>query len=157
MRPLILVVALLLAPLPVAAQRDTYARSVANQLQCKSNPKAGPLLLNLRRAKYIGSPYVVSDSVSFFRLNKPMNVLGFSPVAVFGFQQGYSRLFARGPGTAPPEMVGIIVRADVASVKARLEKLGINNLRVEEHEFDLRGNVRPSRQTLTEIACWESH
>ena len=54
------------------------------------------------------------------------------------------------------EMVGIVVRSTVTTVNAKLRKLGINNLQVEEHNHDLQGNSKRPGQTLTEIACWES-
>jgi hypothetical protein len=127
-----------------------------NQLKCKSNPKAGKILTTLRRQRFISKTYMVMDSVSYFRLHKPFRILGFNSLAVFGFQQGY-RMFERGPGTAPPEMIGIVVRESPKTVSMRLQKLGVRNLHVEEAELDLNGNLNKSKRKLTEISCWEHY
>jgi hypothetical protein len=73
---------------------------------------------------------------------------------VFGFEQGYEKLFARGPGTLPPEMIGIVVRGNQNSVKLRLRNLGIDNLEVEPHEYDINGRDTVQRSSLVAIACW---
>lgn len=151
----ILVIGVLIATSFSASAQHTYPPLFENQLRCKSNPKAGKLLIDLRRRGFINRAYVVEDTVSYFKLNKPLRVLGFSPVGVFGFQKGYPRFFVRGPGTLPPETIGIVVRDDVANVKARLTKLGMSNLEVESHHYDLRGNVKETGNQLTQIACWE--
>ena len=131
-----------------------YSRLIESELACRSNPKAGKLLLNLRRQGFINRTYVVEDSVSYFKLNRRLRVAGFSPVAVFGFEHRYPRFFVRGPGTAPPETIGIVVRGSIASVKAKLNKLGLENLETEEHTYDFRGNVKESGSGLIQIGCW---
>ena len=155
---LVFTCAILLFALSVAfGQVTSNSHLFENELACKSDPKAGKLLLDLRKKGFIDGAYVVEDSVSYFKLKKPLSVWNFSPVAVFGFELGYSHIFVRGPGTAPPEMVGIVVREDVASVKAKLQSLGIENLEVEEHRYDFKGNVRNSGSPLTQIACWRQN
>lgn len=145
----------------VSAQKVTetrkYSSMLGKQLTCNSNPKAGKLLMELSRKRFISKTYVVQDSISYYRLKRPMSVLGFNPVAVFGFQQGYDNFFLRSPGTAPPEMVGIITRDSVSSAKTRLSKLGLKNVRVEEHLYNLAGNVNRSKKKFVEIMCWERH
>ena len=136
------------------AQGPSLPRSLESQLLCKADPKAGKLLMDMKQSGFIDRTYVVEDTISYFKLHKPMRVLGFNPVAVFGFQEGYEKFFERGPGTLPPEMIGIIVRGDQDSVKLRLRKMAIDNLEVEPHEYDLNtGNVRP-KANLVSIACW---
>jgi hypothetical protein len=139
---------------PVIGQSVSYSRSFESQLRCRANPQAGKLLTDLRTSGYIDRTYVVEDTISFFKLLKPLRILGFNPVAVFGFQQGYEKLFARGPGTLPPEMIGIVVRGNQDNVKLRLRNLGIDNLEVEPHEYDINGRHKVKRSGLVAIACW---
>lgn len=134
-----------------------YSALLRTQIECRANPKAGALLLELQQKKIISSPYNVVDSVNYFSFNKPIELWGFKPKAVFGWQVGYPKFFTRGPGTSPPEMVGIVVSDSVTTVKDKLEKLGIGNLHIEESVFDLKGNNNESDKKFTEISCWEKH
>jgi hypothetical protein len=145
--------------LAVAAQSNAQSKKYAGQLEqlmaCKSNPKAGKFLIELRRTGYISTTYTVFDTISYFKLRRPLKVWNFSPVAVFGWQGGFEKFFDRGPGTSPPEMIGIVVRESLADVNAKLQKLGIRNLDVEQAEFDLNGRSYHSKAPLTEISCRE--
>lgn len=112
-------------------------------------------MIELRRTGFISKTYMVFDTVSYFRLRRPLTVWNFAPVAVFGWQGGFEKFFARGPGTSPPEMIGIVVRDTVTAVNAKLEKLGVRGLHIEEADFDLSGRYYKSKSPLTEISCWE--
>jgi len=136
-------------------QSKKYAKQLEQQLACKSNPKAGKFLIDLRRSGFISKTYMVMDTISYFKLRRPMKVWSFTPVAVFGWEGGYEKFFERGPGTSPPEMIGIVVRDSVADVKTELQKLGIENLEVEQAEFDLNGRSYHSKAPLTEVSCRE--
>ncbi len=156
MRPrrVFLVVALLMISLKSFGQGSNYSASLEKQLRCRTNPEAGKLLLSFRDAGYIKRTYVIQDTISYFRLLKPVRILGFNPVAVFGFQQGFEKFFVRAPGISPPEMIGIVVRGNQDAVKLRLRKLGIDNLEVEPHIYDLSGEVKTRGSGLVAIACW---
>jgi hypothetical protein len=132
-----------------------YAKSFDSQLRCKTSPKAGQLLIDMQRSGFIRQTYVVEDTISYFKLYKPLRVLGFNAVAVFGFEGGYEKFFKRGPGTLPPEMIGIVVRGTQDGIKLRLRKMGIDNLEVEPHEYDINGHAKVRRSGLVSIACWE--
>ena len=153
------VVVLLIVASGVFAQRATQTKKYADQLEqmlaCKANPKSGKFLIGLQRNGFIGKTYQVMDTVSYFKLRRPLKVWSFAPVAVFGWEAGYPKFFDRGPGTSPPEMIGIVVKESVPSVNAKLEKLGIQGLNVEKADFDLRGRSNDSNAPLTEISCWE--
>jgi len=110
--------------------------------------------MDLQAGGYIDQTYIVEDTISYFKLLKPLAVLGFRPVAVFGFQEGYENFFERGPGTLPPEMIGIVVRGNQDSVKLRLRKMGIHNLEVEPHAYNTNG--RAAASGLVSIACWST-
>ena len=159
-RLIIVVAILLLAFVSTFGQRAnlgrTYSRSLESQLRCKAKPQAAKFLLDLRRDGFINQPYVVEDSISYFKLLKPLRVLGFSPIGVFGYQACYLKFFERGPGTAPPEMIGIVVRANQDAVKLRLRNLGIDNLEVEPHEWDINRRTKLTRASQVSIGCWEN-
>ncbi|MDI1243669.1 MAG: hypothetical protein PSX80_17295 [bacterium] len=138
----------------VAGQSSSHVRSLESQLRCRRDPEAGKLLVELRASGYIDRTYIVEDTISYFKLLKPLVVLGFRPVAVFGFQEGYEKFFERGPGTTPPEMIGIVVRGNQDSVKLRLRSLGIHNLEVEPHAYNTNGGA--ARSGLVSIACWST-
>jgi hypothetical protein len=150
---LLLIVLVLLTASTVSSAQ--YARSLDDQLRCKTNPHAGKLLMDMQRSGFIRQTYVVEDTISYFKLYKPVRVLGFSAVAVFGFEEGFEKFFERGPGTLPPEMIGIVVRGTQDGIKLRLRKLGIDNLEVEPHEYDINGHAKVRRSGLVSIACWE--
>jgi len=157
MKGLALMLVLLLASAGVFAQASAnkYAVQLERLMACKENPKAGKFLIELRRTGFISKTYIVMDTISYFKLRRPLKVWSFAPVAVFGWQGGYEKFFDRGPGTSPPEMVGIVVRESLADVNAKLQKLGIGNLDVEEAESDLNGRSYHSKAPLTEISCRE--
>ena len=162
MRKLSLLVVLLLGLIAVACAQmepdpSSMAGMIRRQLACDSNPKAGQLLIKLHDQKKISGPYVVMDSVSYFTLREPIRLWSFEPLAVFGFEQGYPEFFTRSPGTSPPEMIGIIVADSVPAAEAKLKELGLENLRVQEHPFDLNGEVNEASSKLTEVMCWERH
>jgi hypothetical protein len=129
-----LIVVFLIVTAGVFAQNLTrskkYAAQIAQQLACNANPKAGKLLIELQRTGFIGRTYTVVDTVSYFKLRRPLKVWSFAPVAVFGWEGGFEKFFERGPGTSPPEMIGIVVRESIPTVKAKLKTLGIQNLNV---------------------------
>lgn len=159
MKGLAFLVVLLVLTTGVFAQSNAQSKKYAGQLEqllaCKSNPKAGKFLIELRRTGFISKTYTVVDTISYFKLRRPLKVWSFTPVAVFGWEGGFEKFFDRGPGTSPPEMIGIVVRESVPAVKAELQKLGIENLNVEQAEFDLNGRSYHSKAPLTEISCRE--
>jgi len=152
------VVVILIVASGVFAQRGTQTKTYTAQLEqmlsCKEHPRSGKFLIGLQRSGFIGKTYQVMDAVSYFKVRRPLKVWSFAPVAVFGWEAGYPKFFDRGPGTAPPEMIGIVVKESVPSVNAKLEKLGMKGLHVEKADFDLRGKPNDSDDQLTEISCW---
>jgi hypothetical protein len=158
MKSATLILALILA-VDAFAQSDARSKKYAGQLEklleCKQNPKPGKFLIELRRTGFISRTYTVYDTISYFKLRRPLKVWTFSPVAVFGWQGGYEKFFDRGPGTSPPEMIGIVVRESIPDVKTELQKLGVEKLEVEQAEFDLNGRTYHSKAPLTEISCRE--
>jgi len=137
------------------AQSTKYAAQLEQMLACKANPKPGKFLIGLQRNGFIGRTYTVVDTISYYKLRRPLKVWSFTPVAVLGWEGGYEKFFERGPGTSPPETIGIVVRESPADVKTKLQTLGIDNLHVEQAEFDLNGRSYHSKAPLTEISCWE--
>ncbi|GGC67883.1 hypothetical protein GCM10010994_28080 [Chelatococcus reniformis] len=60
---------------------------------------------------------MVSDSMSFFKVRKPLTVDGLPVVAVFGFDETGEFPFARGPGTSPGQVFGITTATDSAALE----------------------------------------
>ena len=138
-----------------STQSNKYTGRLEQYLACKANPKAGKFLIELHRTGFISKTYMVMDTISYYLLRRPLKVWNFTPVAVFGWEGGYEKFFDRSPGTSPPEMIGIVVRESVPDVKTKLQTLGIENLNVEQAEFDLNGRSYHSKASLTEISCRE--
>jgi hypothetical protein len=134
-----------------------FSALLEKQLECKSELKAGHLLTELQKNGFTSKASYVVDSINYFGLLKPLKAWAFRPKAVFGWQEGYGKFFVRGPGTSPPEMIGIISSDSVAVTKAKLKRLGFEGLHVEESQFDLRGNINKSKRKFTEIACWRQN
>ena len=151
---MIISLVLLTASVATFGQRPSYARQLETQLRCKADPQAAKLMMEMLRSGSLRGPYVVEDSVSYFKLVKPLRVWNFNVVGVFGYQQGYPEFFARGPGTSPPEMIGIVVRGNQNAVKLSLRNRGIDNLEVEPHEYNLNNGNTYARSGLVAIACW---
>lgn len=82
-------------------------------------------------------PYTVVDSISHFRATHDvfgpnrggMRAFGMQVGAVFGYASG-QMIFARGPGTEPPELYGVIVKESIANVRATLDSVGATQTKV---------------------------
>jgi hypothetical protein len=70
-------------------------------------------------------PYAVEDSVSYFhpKFFNQISLFGIQVEAFFGYAENQI-MFTRGPGTAPPELYGVIVRESIANVQAQLNANG---------------------------------
>jgi hypothetical protein len=76
-------------------------------------------------------PYAVVDSVSYFHPTtfNQISLFGIPVEAFFGYADDQI-LFVRGPGTAPPEIYGVIVRESVANVRVQLDSYGAKRAEV---------------------------
>lgn len=70
-------------------------------------------------------PYAVEDSVSYFhpKFFNQIFLFGIQVEAFFGYADNQI-MFTRSPGTAPPELYGVIVRESIANVQAQLNANG---------------------------------
>lgn len=135
-----------------AAQNTRFSNALESQISCEQTLNPAKAVRALQKSNIIQKNYYVnSDSVSYFKANKSLLVWGFKVYSVFGFAQD-SKVFKRGPGTAPPITLGVVVPYSVAKVKAKLKDLGFINVIVEKSEYDESGNINKSR-ILTEIYC----
>lgn len=71
----------------------------------------------------------------------------------FTVQDNFGKFFVRGPGTSPPEMIGIVVSEPVDKVKGKLSEIDLTSLDVDETVLDLNGDLANSSKRLTEITC----
>jgi hypothetical protein len=142
-----------------SAPRDKgrFSAALESQISCGQGLDPAKAIAALQRAGMIQRrSYLNSDSLSYFRARRPLTVWGLKVVSVFGFAQN-PRLFERGPGTAPPVTLGVVVPYPEAEVKSKLSSLGLRDVTVEPAaELDLierRGRL----PVLTEIYCAERY
>ncbi len=161
LKALQVIVCLLVLDLSVDSQdklsHDEFSARLEVQIQCVEGPKAGSLLSEFEEVGILSGALHVSDSVNYFSIRKSVRVWNFRPVAVFGWESGYPKLLTRGPGTLPPEEIGVVVLESTTKVKARLAKLGLENVQVRESQYDLKGNLNRSKTKYTEIYCQEKY
>jgi len=159
---LLVLVPIMIAENPVRARDNEQASTRANekasaalesQLACKNTPEPAKAIGALQQTGMVERrSYLNVDSLNYFRARQPMTVWGFKVVSVFGFDF-YPRIFERGPGTAPPITVGVVVSASVTTVKSTLKRLGLENTNVQraaELELDAK---RTKSISLTDIYC----
>jgi hypothetical protein len=132
---------------------DKFSTALESQLACKNTPEPARAIGALQRAGIIERrSYLNSDSVSYFHSRQPFSVWGFKVVSLFGFDF-QPRIFERGPGTAPPITLGVVVPVSEGNVKAKLLSLGLENMAIgRAAELDLDSKHAKST-VLTEISC----
>jgi hypothetical protein len=134
---------------------DKFSKALESQLACVNTPEPARAVAALQRSGIIERrSYLNVDSVSYFHTRQPMTVWGLRVVSVFGFDFN-PRIFQRGPGTAPPLTIGVVVSQSERSVKAKLSSLGLENISVgHAAELDV-DSKRAKSDVLTEISCSE--
>jgi hypothetical protein len=136
-----------------AQTNEKFSTALESQVSCKETPDPARAISALQKAGIIQRrSYLNVDSLNYFRVRRPLTVWGFKVVSVFGFAFN-PRIFERGPGTAPPITLGVVVPVSEATVRARLLRLGFEHIgvqRAEELDIDLK-NTKSS--VLTEIHC----
>ena len=134
---------------------DKFSVALESQLTCRKKLEPAKAIGALQRTDIIERrPYLNFDSVNYFHARQPLTVWEFKVVSVFGFDFN-TRIFERGPGTAPPITLGIVVPASVTTVKATLKRLGLENVNVKR-AAELEGNSRRTKsRVLTDIYCEE--
>ncbi len=141
---------------PSAQTNAKFSAALESQLSCKETPKPAKAIRALQRTGMIERrSYFIIDSVNYFHVRRPLTVWSFKVVSVFGFDFFNQRIFERGPGTAPPTTLGVVVPVSEANVKAKLLNLGLDHIsvqRAEELDFD---SKRTKSSVLTEISCTE--
>jgi len=145
---------ILIGGLGISAQKPAFQKSLEDQLSCVGNLEPAKAIKALQTRSIISKErYLVFDSWNYFRTRKPLKVWGLQASAVFGFEM-YSDFFARGPGTAPPNTIGVVVKSSPEKVKSSLPQDIISKMYIERSAFDQHGEVTDSSE-LTEISCRE--
>ena len=132
---------------------EKSSAALESQLVCRNTPEPAKAVGALQQAGMIERrSYLNIDSLNYFRARQPLTVWGFKVVSVFGFDFN-PRIFERGPGTAPPITLGVVVSAPVTNVKSTLKRLGLENTNVRlAAELEL--NTKRAKSTLlTDIYC----
>src|SRR6478672_4845833 len=85
-----------------------FAAALEDQIRCSEKPEPYRAIRALQRAGLVKRNYYINvDSLSYFRVQKPLEVFGMKVVAVIGFD-AYP-MFGRGPGTSPGTTIGVVV------------------------------------------------
>jgi hypothetical protein len=135
--------------------KDKFSVALESQLACGNKPEPAKAIGALQRTGIIERrSYFSLDSVNYFHARQPLTIWGFKVVSVFGFDFN-TRIFERGPGTAPPITLGIVVPASVTTVRSTLKRLGLENVKVQRGA-ELEGDTRRTKpRVLTDIYCEE--
>ena len=119
----------LTAPLPASNAApsegaDPIGLALQDQLKCASNPEPGKALRALRSRGYIGlKPKTAIDGRMVFEVTKPVTVFGYKVLEVTGWAESSDKtLFWRGPGTAPPLNIQVIVEGEAKAVGGDIAK-----------------------------------
>lgn len=133
-------------------------------LVCVRSPEPGAVLSRLKSDGFIDVPREpIADGVPEFVVKRPLNLFGFRAREVSGWQDVVppSPFFMRGPGTAPPTFLSVVVEGDAdrvgAAVIARLrERLqqsqGLTDAQRRAIEARAAVSVR-KRGPLAEVYC----
>lgn len=134
---------------------EKFSAALESQLGCRNKPEPAKAIGALQRTGIIERrSYLNLDSLNYFHARRRLSVWGFKVVSVFGFDFN-PRIFERGPGTAPPITIGVVVPVSENVVKSKLMSLGLENIHVQRAELGLDSKLRKS-SVLTEIYCEES-
>jgi hypothetical protein len=138
---------------PSTQTTDRFSAALEVQLTCTNKPDPAKAIGALQRSGVIQRrPYFNIDSVNYFHARRPLTVWGFKVVSVFGFDFN-PRIFERGPGTAPPITIGVVVSESVTTVKSTLKRLGVQNAKVQR-AAELVLDEKPAKsKILTDIYC----
>lgn len=142
----------------LAQQSDTkFSTALESQISCGQPLEPAKAVGALQRAGMIERrSYLNLDSLSYFKAKSPLTVWGFRVVSVFGFAQN-PRIFERGPGTAPPVILGVVVPYSEREVKAKLSSFGLSNIGVQRAMESDVTQKRGRHSNLTEIYCTDNH
>lgn len=136
---------------------EKYSVALESQISCRQSPEPAKAIRSLQSAGILEQrDYFNIDSYNYFKVKKSLTVFGFKVVAVFGFDHN-PQIFRRGPGTAPPIALGIVVPNSVAEVKSKLLNLGIRNVEVETALEVIAPSGNSKSSILTQISCTKDY
>jgi hypothetical protein len=136
-----------------ASRYKAFADALEAQISCAQKPDPTKAIRSLNKAGIISrTPYNVVDSVSYFRVTKRLTVLGFEVYSVLGFDYN-QKIFARGRGTSPGTMLGIVVPYQVEEVKSKLKNLDSQKSIIIDESKDEIG-LKARAHVRTEIYCY---
>lgn len=135
---------------------DKYSSALESQIKCEQVIEPAKAIRSLQTSGILEKNGYGFDSVSYFKANKILTVFGFKVISVFGFEINQQSIFPRGPGTAPPEHIGVVVSNSLSEVKSQISNLGIKKATVETAEtFDLPNGS--NKLSATKITCYKDN
>jgi len=139
------------APAIAESPEHEVVGHIKQQLACRSDPDAVPLLTYLSQRGYISlSETKKSDSTSCWRLHRPLDMDGIAIQGVCAANEDpfmramYPNIFWRGPGTSAGTLLSVVTSLSVTATKSWANQHGIDSHDVDK-SFDFSG--------LTKIEC----
>lgn len=159
---------------------DRTQKALENQLECLQPPAAGLALEAMINNDLVRETDGGGDGSVIYDLTMPIYYLGYPVLSITGWQASESGgahfPFYRGPGTAPPNFISIVVRGGAEEVRGAAAREGVSferyvpneseqpffsdgkwhqpqrkipGLRIEAGDFDLADTQRDGVTTLT--------
>ena len=125
-------------------------------LSCKDKPQPYKTINQLLNDKIISKTNLGADSISYFKVIKPLNVWGLEVKYIFGHDEEiseryYKKLFTRSLGTSPGHLIGVSVAQPVSFVKEKLKSFDLekkgSGISIDEDYII---------NSMTSISCSES-
>ena len=100
--------------------------ALIDQLSCRRPPQAGLAITTMLRNGLLRKPSEGGDGILLFVPVKPMTLMGFPIARIGGWQPDPNGdampPFGRGPGTAPPNHIAVVVKASPEQVERELAR-----------------------------------
>lgn len=102
-----------------------FAREVAKEFNCPPSTSPEKIISAFIQNQAVEpKPYDSADGILSFAAKSGLTALGFPLVAITGWEEN-SKMFGRGPGTAPPVHFAMIVQANAWQVRNAAKKQSI--------------------------------
>jgi hypothetical protein len=144
-----------------------FAREVAKGFNCSPNTSPEKIVSAFIQGRAVeAKPFDSTDAVATFAAKSDVTAFGFQLVAIVAWEEN-SKLFGRGPGTAPPVHFALVVQANPWEVRNVVRKQGVQlasgaaierfpHIRVEGYNAEYPDALPTSanaKYAYTRIAC----
>jgi hypothetical protein len=146
---------------------SAFSREVAKGFNCPSNASPEKIVNAFIQGRAVdATPFDSADAVASFTAKPEITAFGLPLVAIVAWEEN-SKLFGRGPGTAPPVHFALVVHANPWEASNALRKQGVQvasgtaterfpHIRVESHNSeypDAPPKSASGKYAYTRISC----